>query len=180
MLTRRKESNTYLGTVGRHRWSRQITMKIDKLYLSANTVAFISWRVFLFSCEVFLFSCEKSSSSAVKSLPLQLWRVFLFSCEVFLFSWEESSSSADENHSAGWKVQYFIYFHRDLSTPAMSTDASQVGVAIFHSFWNIFYLCEHTVKTAPHGSFGKVPPEWVQGRKRWRGWRENWMKIIWG
>jgi hypothetical protein len=28
MLTRRKESDTFLATVGRHRWSRQITMKI--------------------------------------------------------------------------------------------------------------------------------------------------------
>ena len=31
MLTRRKESDTYLATVSRHRWSRQITMKVDKL-----------------------------------------------------------------------------------------------------------------------------------------------------
>ena len=31
MLKRRKESNTYLATVSRHRRSRQITMKIDKL-----------------------------------------------------------------------------------------------------------------------------------------------------
>ena len=30
MLTRRKESDTYLATVSRHRWSRQIPMKIDK------------------------------------------------------------------------------------------------------------------------------------------------------
>jgi hypothetical protein len=43
MLTRRKESDTYLATDRRHRWSRQITMKIDKIsYLSAHTVAFIS------------------------------------------------------------------------------------------------------------------------------------------
>ena len=27
-------------------------------------------------------------------------------------------------------VLHFIYFHRDLSTPAMSTDSSQVGVAL--------------------------------------------------
>jgi hypothetical protein len=47
LLKRRKESDTYLTTVCRHRWSRQITMKVDKLLkLSANTVAFIS---FLFS-----------------------------------------------------------------------------------------------------------------------------------
>jgi len=31
MLTRGKESDTYLATVSRHHWSRQITMKIDKL-----------------------------------------------------------------------------------------------------------------------------------------------------
>ena len=30
MLTRRKESDTYLTTVSRHRWSRKIMMKIDK------------------------------------------------------------------------------------------------------------------------------------------------------
>ena len=40
--------------------------------------------------------------------------------------------SADESHSAGWKLQLFIYFHRDLSTPATS-DNSQVGVALFPS-----------------------------------------------
>ena len=30
MLRKRKESDTYLATVSRHRWSRGITMKIDK------------------------------------------------------------------------------------------------------------------------------------------------------
>ena len=44
MLKRRKESDTYLATIRRHRWSRQITMKIDKiLELLASTVAFISF-----------------------------------------------------------------------------------------------------------------------------------------
>ena len=42
--------------------------------------------------------------------------------------------SADESHSAGWKLQYFIYFYCDQSTPAMSTDSSQVDVALFPSF----------------------------------------------
>ena len=32
MLTRRKESDTYLATVSRHRWSTQIAMKVDKVY----------------------------------------------------------------------------------------------------------------------------------------------------
>ena len=31
MLTRMEESDTYLGTVSRHRWNRQITMKVDGL-----------------------------------------------------------------------------------------------------------------------------------------------------
>ena len=34
-------------------------------------------------------------------------------------------------------VQLFIYFHRDLSTPVMCTDSSQVGVVLLPSF-NIF------------------------------------------
>ena len=38
MLQRRKESNIYLATVIRHRWSGQITMKIDKLELMKATV----------------------------------------------------------------------------------------------------------------------------------------------
>ena len=39
---------------------------------------------------------------------------------------EEEDSSADEGHSVD-------YFHRHLSTPAMSTDSGQVGVALFSS-----------------------------------------------
>jgi hypothetical protein len=31
MLTRRKESDTYLTTVSRHCWSPQIAMKVDKV-----------------------------------------------------------------------------------------------------------------------------------------------------
>ena len=42
MLKRRKWSDTYLTTIRRHRWSAQMTMKKDKLELSASTVAFIS------------------------------------------------------------------------------------------------------------------------------------------
>ena len=33
----------------------------------------------------------------------------------------------------------YIHFHRDLSAPAMSTDMSKVGVALFLSFQYIFY-----------------------------------------
>jgi len=46
----------------------------------------------------------------------------------------EEEDWVDESHSAGWKLQYFIFFHHDLSTPAMSTDSIQVGVALFPSF----------------------------------------------
>jgi len=43
MLKRRKESDIYLTTVCRHRWSKQITMEVDKLLeLSVSTKAFIS------------------------------------------------------------------------------------------------------------------------------------------
>ena len=72
MLTRGKESETYLATVSRHRWSPQIAMKVDKV-------------------------C--SFQPALRP------------------------SSAEEE----------IHFHRNLRTPAMSTDSSQVGVALFPS-----------------------------------------------
>jgi len=45
-----------------------------------------------------------------------------------------SRSSADEDHSAGWKLLIFTYVHLRLSAPAMSTDNSQVGVAICTPF----------------------------------------------
>jgi hypothetical protein len=35
---------------------------------------------------------------------------------------------------------YFINFHQALSTPAMFTDVSQVGVALFPSIRNIFII----------------------------------------
>ena len=31
-------------------------------------------------------------------------------------------------------LRIFIYFHRDMSAPVMSTDMSQVGIALFPSF----------------------------------------------
>ena len=58
----------------------------------------------------------------------------------------KTSSSADENHCAGWKLQFFLFslwkplwwlkapdyilFHRHLYTPAMSTNSCQVGVTL--------------------------------------------------
>ena len=85
ILTRRKESDTYLATVSRHRWSRQITMKVDKM------------------CS-FQPALWPSSAEEEASLP-QCWL----------------------------KATHFIYFHRNLPTPAMSTDSSQVGIALFPS-----------------------------------------------
>ena len=76
MLTRRKESNTYLSTVGRHHCSPQIAMKVDKM-----------------------------------CLPLQLMK----------------ATALAESYP------HFIYYHRNLPTPAMSTDSSQVGIALFPS-----------------------------------------------
>ena len=44
------------------------------------------------------------------------------------------SSSADEGRSASWKLQYFIFFHCNPRILVMSTDSSQVGVALFPSY----------------------------------------------
>ena len=46
----------------------------------------------------------------------------------------QSTSTADESHSAGWKLQKYVHFHRDLFAPAMPTDMIQVCVALFPSF----------------------------------------------
>ena len=75
-----------------------------------------------------------SKRELLTSFPLSLFlflSAFLFHLRwTFLPSKFESTSSADEDRSAGWKLQLFIYFHRHLSAPAMSTDNNQVGVAI--------------------------------------------------
>ena len=44
------------------------------------------------------------------------------------------TSTGYESQSAGWKLRKYIEFHCDLSAPAMSTEMSQVGVALFPSF----------------------------------------------
>ena len=49
ILIRRKESDTYLATISRHRWSSWITMKRWNIVAFSRTMAFISWRGRLFS-----------------------------------------------------------------------------------------------------------------------------------
>jgi hypothetical protein len=44
IFKRREESDAYLTQVWRNHWSRKSSMKIDEMELSANTVAFISFR----------------------------------------------------------------------------------------------------------------------------------------
>ena len=54
---------------------------------------------------------------------------------VFRHRWSRQiMTTADESHSAGWKLRKFIHLHRDLSAPVMSTDMSQVDIALFPSF----------------------------------------------
>ena len=50
------------------------------------------------------------------------------------FGIAKEEEEADEGRSAGSKLQYLIIFHRDPRTPTMSTDSSQVGVALFPSY----------------------------------------------
>ena len=53
-----------------------------------------------------------------------------------ILKWRTDSDAnlTDEDRSAGWKLPVFIYVHLRLSAPAMSTDNSQVGVAICPPF----------------------------------------------
>ena len=76
ILIRRKESDTYLATVSRHRWSSWITMKNDEIF---------------------------------HHNPQHRWS-----------SWITMKN--DE------------IFHHNPRTPTMSTDSSQVGVALFPSY----------------------------------------------
>ena len=56
----------------------------------------------------------------------------------------QSTSTADESQVLA-ESSVFNLFHHDLSAPAMSTDMSQVGVALFPSFQYIFY---HSISSA--------------------------------
>ena len=49
-------------------------------------------------------------------------------------------SIADKSYSWLKALSYILSFHRTLSTPVMSTDVSQVGVALFHSFSSLLSL----------------------------------------
>ena len=57
----------------------------------------------------------------------------IFDPTLWLSSAVEVDSTADEGHSTGWKLQ-LIHYYRDLFAPAISTDMSQVGVAVFPPF----------------------------------------------
>ena len=66
-------------------------------------------------------------------------------------SYRKLVGSPDESH---------IQTHRNLTEKFTDVFLDQKRVNV----------CEHTVKTAPCDSFGKVPPEWVRDRKnkKWR------------
>ena len=57
-----------------------------------------------------------------------------FQPALWLSSAEEEDVEEEVSHSAGWKLQLIIFFHRHLCTRAMSMNSSQVGVALFPSF----------------------------------------------
>ena len=92
-----------------------------------------------------------------------------------------SSSSADESHSAGWKLQFIILFHRHLCTPAMSTNNSQLGVALFPSLYHNFYhftfsgfpfiLIIQFIKLHGNSSRSK--------RLKFRRWSRNYKTLYW-
>ena len=85
VLTRRKESNTYLTTVSRHRWSLQIAIKWIKCVAFSRHCGFHQLK-------------RKLMKAAVPAESYTLYPLY-----------------------------------RDLRTPAMSTDSSQVGVTLFSS-----------------------------------------------
>ena len=64
MLTRRKESDPYLATVSRHRWSVQIAMKVDKICSFQSAL--------------------RPSSAEEVSLPLELMKATV-RAEIYIF-----------------------------------------------------------------------------------------------
>ena len=84
MLKWRKESDTYLTTVCRHRWSRQITTKVDKLpELSANTIC---------SSDVYRHEsgrCRSLSFILTYFLSFHLYINILSNCNTLISMWKQ-------------------------------------------------------------------------------------------
>ena len=97
-------------------WSRKISRKVDGIGAFSQHCGF---HQLYKQVSLTLMSCFPLAllANTLLSLPLQLMKATMLA---------ESS--------------YSIYFHRDLSAPAMSKDVNQVGVALFPSFSNIFSL----------------------------------------
>jgi hypothetical protein len=64
VLTRRKESATYLATVSRHRWSPQIVMKVDKV-CSLQLKRLMKAAMFVESYTLYPLSSRSADSSDV-------------------------------------------------------------------------------------------------------------------
>ena len=84
ILIRRKESDTYLANVSRHRWSTQIRMKNDEILQLSTSLHQLK------SSLVFLFYQISPSSSAVCRHDLRRYDSFLLYLAIFLFLYDVS------------------------------------------------------------------------------------------
>ena len=76
------DSDTNLTIVCRHRWSRQMTMKVDKyLKLSARTAVFISWRGRLkyLSTFIVIYLLQRCLQTIVRLVSLSVLHFNIFS-----------------------------------------------------------------------------------------------------
>ena len=111
ILIRRKESDTYLATVSRHRWSLQTTMKNDEiLQLSASTVAFISLLINIF----FIIRKLNYMFQQIKDVFLNQKRINVCS-HTFILFWLRKTSVIVKTYQLNFHV--FIWaFHLEISS----------------------------------------------------------------
>ena len=144
-----RESDTYLATVSRHHWSRQITMKIA---LSASTVAFISsrGRLLIVICLLTVkFRSPPSLLTYFSSLYLSRFSFYInipiFMIPSFL-TWEECFLKVSNFSCEQIKIyllqEYKLWIYVNMlqytsQEPTMLNTATTFGITVEFSFCDV-------------------------------------------
>ena len=122
ILTRRKESDTYLDTVSRHRWSLQIAMKVDKMCSFQPTL----WRS---SAELIWISG--------KHLQRPLWGFRLTDHNQRIFLTKRSPETYDLGsvQTKMLRLKYIMYYFEGLRGKGTCVCLMDVGLGRMKEHW---------------------------------------------
>ena len=112
------------------KWLLPIDRDLHEVWMSRQFVLLFLYVPIIYQETSLLFICERYPLFLLIKNMLK-WRKETDTCltHVCRHYWRNITMKAKAPN---------IHFHRDLSTPSMSTDMSEVGVALFPLFW---YIC---------------------------------------